>query len=205
VRAFALSLLVAGAACSTAAPAPPTGFQFTALGPAAAEQAGQKVAYRDDDAYTAAMAGVFMPGGDLGDLCDGVMATLIMGRDLVPAVSVEAEVGYLDAEGPFQANDFHLWAIPAFVNWRFRLPIRFVRPYLGGGLGVLYADYESVGRYSTTEYLFAWNGFGGLEVEIGSFAFGAEYKYVWAEESDETVDQFNIEGQSLTAFLSLRF
>ena len=72
-------------------------------------------------------------------------------------------------------------------------------------LGFLDADYESEGRYSTTEYLFTWNAFGGLEVEIGSLAIGAEYKYVAAEESDETVELFRIEGQSLTAFLSPRF
>lgn len=152
-----------------------------------------------------AKAGTFRPGGDLRDLDDGIAASLVIGRDLVPAVSVEIEAGYFEAEGPFRGADFEMWALPVFVNWRFRAPIPIVRPYVGAGLGFLYSDYEAAGAYSSTEYLFAWNAFGGLEVEVGRFALGAEYRYVQAEESDETSELFTIEGQSLGAYLSLRF
>ena len=168
-------------------------------------QAEQRRVFRPDDAYLSAQAGVFVPGGDFRDLDNGRRAQLIMGRDLVPSVSVEAEVGYLDTEGQFRGSRFETWALPAFVNWRFRLPIPLVRPYIGAGAGFLYADYEFAGVASETEYLFAWNAFGGVEIEIGSVGFGAEYKFVQSEEADETAEVFNYEGQCLTAFVSIRF
>lgn len=215
MRTFALSLVGACAACSTAAYAPPPGGLLAAmpfagpeldtLEPTSVQQGAPGPKYRSDDAYLAVMAGVFVPGGDLRDCDDGRRAELILGRDLVPGASVEAEIGYLDTEGFFRNRDFTMWALPAFVNWRFRLPVPIVRPYIGAGIGFFYADYEFVGLKSTTEYLLAWNAFGGVEVEIGSFALGAEYKFLQAEESDETPELFSIEGQSLTAFLSLRF
>lgn len=205
MRVPALSLLGICAACSTAAPRREPAELLATLAPDVPEAAPPVLNHRTDNAYLAAKVGMFAPGGDLGDLDDGVAADLTMGRDLLPAVSVEAQVGYLEAEGTFRNGDFSMWALPLFVNWRFRLPVPIVRPYVGAGLGFLYADYEAVGLYSSTEYLFAWDAFGGLEIEIGSVAFGAEYKYVQAEEADETTELFTIEGQSLTAFLSLRF
>ncbi len=183
---------------------PPAVMPPAVMPPASAQNVG-RAEWRKDNAYTAVQVGMWLPGGDLRDLDQGLAANLIIGRDLLPGVSVEVEVGYLDAEGRLRGNQFSMYALPMFLNWRFRLPVQIVKPYIGAGLGALYADYESVGRYSTTEYLFAWNAFGGVEVEVGSVAFGAEYKYVQAEESDKTIDLFTIEGQSLTAFLSLRF
>jgi hypothetical protein len=219
MRGFVLTLLGVCAACSTAhhaplpcglvarfEPAPPEAGWAPDIGePEFPQGAPQGRTYRSDDAYVSAMAGVFVPGGDLRDLDNGRRAQLVIGRDLVPSVSVELEAGYLDTEGQFRGSEFTTYALPVFVNWRFRLPIPIVRPYIGAGAGFFYADYEFVGVASTTEYLFAWNAFGGVEVEIGSVAFGAEYQFVQSEDADETAEIFNYEGQCLTAFVSLRF
>jgi opacity protein-like surface antigen len=185
--------MLACAACATPVPDARAAGAPTPRGP------------RADPGYTLVKAGVFRPGGDLRDLDEGQCASFVLGRDLGPSTAVELEAGYLAAEGPFRGHDFELWALPVFVNWRFRAPIPFVQPYAGAGLGFLYADYEAIGAFATTEYLFAWNAFGGFEVAVGRFAVGAEYRYVQAEESDETSEWFTIEGQSLGAYLSLRF
>lgn len=186
------SSLILAAACASSVSRP------TASAPGLPEM-------REDPGYVLVKAGTFRPGGDLGDLDDGMAASIVLGRELGSAVAVEAEFGYFEADGPFRGHDFEMWALPGLVNWRFRAPIPFVRPHAGAGLGFLYADYAAAGAYSTTEYLFAWNVFGGLEVEVGRLALGAEYRYVAAEESDETSELFTIEGQSLSAYVSLRF
>src|SRR5690606_25625700 len=43
--------------------------------------------------------GVFAPRGDLGDLDDGVFAQVAFGRELASFLSVEASIGYLEADG----------------------------------------------------------------------------------------------------------
>ncbi len=151
--------------------------------------------------YTILKAGVFMPAGDLEDLDDGTYFEGTFGRELLPFLAVEGQIGYLSTDGQFGATSLDLWAIPLFVNVRLSVPILIFEPYAGVGIGGIYADYEA-GSFSSSDFVLAYNAFVGLEVGLGSLAVGAEYKYV---QSEDTKDDFSIEGGIASLFVSIPF
>ena len=155
-----------------------------------------------EKSYTVAKGGVFMPSGDIEDLDDGAAVELIFGRDLMPFLSIEGSLGYLGAEGNVGAFDFDLWAVPLFVNGRLNLPILIFEGYAGIGFGGMYVDYEATGLFSDEDFVFAGSAFLGAEVGLGGVALGIEYKYV---QSEETKNDFSVEGSVVSVFASLPF
>ncbi len=154
------------------------------------------------ESYTMAKLGVFMPDGDIGGLDDGVAGELIFGRELLPFLAVEGSLGYLSADGRFGPTTMDLWAIPLFVHLRGSLPVLFFEPYAGVGIGGLYADYDAGSAFSSTDFVAAWDAFLGLEFGVGGLAIGAEYRYL---QTEETKDDFAIEGSTASLFVSLPF
>lgn len=152
--------------------------------------------------YTIVKAGTFLPSGDLTDLDDGVAGELIFGRSVLSFLAIEGSLGYLNADGQFGATPFELWAVPAFVNVRASLPVLFFEPYVGAGVGGMFADYSAGSLYSNSDFVAAYDAFVGLEFGIGNLAVGAEYKYV---RSDDTENDFSIEGNTATLFVSIPF
>jgi opacity protein-like surface antigen len=151
--------------------------------------------------YTMAKFGPFYPEGDIEALDNGIAAELVFGRSLLSFLAVEGTLGYLTTDGRFGSVEVDLWAIPLFVNARASIPIVFFEPYGGVGIGGLYADYE-IGTLSESDFVPAWNAFLGLEVGIGQLAVGAEVKYL---QTDDTKDNFSVEGISAFLFVMLPF
>jgi opacity protein-like surface antigen len=154
------------------------------------------------DSYTILKAGAFMPAGDLEDLDDGYSAEVIFGRELLSFFALEGQVGYLATDGQYGSTQLDLWAVPLFVNARFSLPILFLEPYAGAGIGGMYADYDAGSAFSDSDFVLAYSAFIGVEFGIGSLAVGAEYKYV---QSEDTKDDFSIEGGMASLFVSIPF
>lgn len=153
------------------------------------------------DSYTIGKVGMFMPAGDLDNLDDGLAAEVIFGHKLMPFLSIEGSLGYLSAEAQGGSNQFDLTAIPLFVNGRLSLPILILEAYGGVGVGGIYADYEA-GAFSDSDFVLAYQAFIGLEVGLGNLAVGAEYKYL---QSEDTSDNFSIEGGIASLFVSVPF
>jgi len=152
--------------------------------------------------YTIGKIGVFMPSGDLDALDDGYWIEGTFGRKLLPFLAVEGQIGYVTADGNIGPTDFEIWAVPLFVNARASLPILFFEPYAGLGVGGIYADYEAGSVFSESDFVLAYQAFIGIEFGLGRLAIGAEYKYV---QSEDTKDDFAIEGSVASIFASLPF
>jgi opacity protein-like surface antigen len=154
------------------------------------------------NSYTIVKAGTFMPEGDLANLDDGFAAELIFGRELIPFLSIEGSLGYLAADGQFGSTQIDLMAIPLFVNGRVSLPILILELYGGIGIGGIYAEYDATGGFSGDDFVAAAQAFLGLEVGLGRLAAGVEYKYL---QSEDTKDDFSIEGGIASLFVSVPF
>ncbi|MBX3461707.1 MAG: outer membrane beta-barrel protein [Planctomycetes bacterium] len=152
--------------------------------------------------YTIAKLGLFQPSGDLDDLDEGSAIEVLFGRRLLSFLAVEGSLGYLEADGRRGSREFDLWAVPVFLNARASLPILFFEPYGGIGIGGLYADYKEQGQFDSNDFVLAGSAFVGLEFGLGRLAVGAEYKYLVTE---DTKDDFAIEGSVVSLFMSLPF
>lgn len=210
LRGQVLALLSFAAACAVpTGPSFPTarewkGAPTTAAPHPAAEApiavASPKIADGIGTSYTIAKLGTFMPSGDLESLDDGLSGELIFGRQLMSILALEGSVGYLQADGG--TGGFELWAVPVFVNLRLSVPILFFEPYGGIGVGGMYADYQSAGLGSSDDFVLAGSAFVGIEFGLGRLAVGAEYKYL---QTEDTSDDFAIEGGTASLFVSLPF
>jgi opacity protein-like surface antigen len=148
--------------------------------------------------FTRARLGAFVPTGDLDTLDDGVFGEVGFGTGLLPLLSAEVSLGYLQADNAAGAE---LTAVPLFVNARVDVPILVFGIYAGVGVGGLLADYEVLG-VDDSEFLVASRAFAGLEFGLGNLAVGAEYQYL---ASDETDAGFTIEGHAGLVTLTIPF
>ena len=148
--------------------------------------------------YTRLSAGLFSPMGDIDSLDDGINAQLAFGRGILPFLSLEAAVGYINAEG---SSNQELQAVPLLIKGRVDLPILIFGIYGGLGIGGMYAEYEA-GPFDDSDFVLAGTAFLGVEVGLGDLALGLEYEYLTSEETD---NNFTIEGQSVLLTLRLPF
>lgn len=153
------------------------------------------------DSYTLGKIGVFVPEGDLSDLDEGVAFELAFGKKLLPILSIEGSLGYLGAEGRVGSADVNVDSIPLFVNGRVSLPILVFELYGGIGIGGIYTDYSGT-VVDDSDFVAASQAFLGVEFGVGGVGVGAEYKYV---ASDETKDDFRIEGSVAQLFVTMPF
>ena len=115
-------------------------------------------------------------------------------NEIIPLIALEGSVGYFTADG----TSSELWGIPVFLNAKVQIPIAVVEGYAGLGIGGVYADWETGGA-SDSDFVGAWDAFLGLQVGLGDFGVGAEAKYL---QTEDTKDNFAIEGTSVAEFLS---
>jgi hypothetical protein len=151
--------------------------------------------------YTKVRAGAFVPEGDISALDDGIAADVTFGRSLLPFLAVEASLGYLEADGRFGSTNLDLWAIPLFINARGSLPILIFEPFIGVGVGGIYADYKA-GNVSGNDFVLAYDAFIGVEVGLRGWGIGLEYRYLQSEDTD---DNFSIEGSIVSLYASFGF
>ncbi len=62
-----------------------------------------------------------------------------------------------------------LWAMPLFVNARVSVPILIFEPYIGGGIGDIYADYDAGASFANDDFVLAYDAFIGLAGEVVDF------------------------------------
>lgn len=153
------------------------------------------------DSYTVGKIGVFVPEGDLSDLDEGVAFELAFGKKLLPILSIEGSLGYVGTEGRVGSVDVNVDSIPLFVNGRVNLPILVFELYGGIGIGGIYTDYSLQG-FDDNDFVAATQAFLGVEFGVGGVGVGAEYKYL---ASDETKDDFRIEGSVASLFVTMPF
>lgn len=147
--------------------------------------------------YTQFKLGAFEGSGDLNGQDTGFWGEVVFGRELIPLLSVEASLGYLQSNGPL----FDLWAIPLLINGRVQLPVLIFEIYGGVGVGGAYVD-ASGGGTSNDEFTWLGDAFLGAEVGVGNLAVGLEGRYLKASESSKIP---TIEGTSLMLLLKLPF
>ncbi|HZN39345.1 MAG TPA: outer membrane beta-barrel protein [Planctomycetota bacterium] len=167
----------------------------------AEERAATPKVLAGGDSYTLGKIGVFVPEGDLSDLDEGVAFELAFGKKLLPILSIEGSLGYIGTEGRVGSVDVNVDSIPLFVNGRVNLPILVFELYGGIGIGGIYTDYSLQG-FDDNDFVAATQAFLGVEFGIGGVGVGAEYKYL---ASDETKDEFRIEGGVASLFVTMPF
>jgi opacity protein-like surface antigen len=148
-----------------------------------------------------AKLGVLLPRGDIEELDEGFAGELAFGTVIVPLLSIEGSVGYLNTDGQFGASKISLWSLPVFGGVRLNLPFVLLEPYVGAGIGGVYSDYE-IGALHGSGWDFAWTGYAGLGLDLGKVSVGAELKYL---QTSDTENDFAIEGLAAFLFFSLPF
>jgi hypothetical protein len=138
-------------------------------------------------------AGVFTGAEELAD--DIFYPELVLGRYLIARFfAIEGNVGYLSREDT--------WGIPFFLNARGGIPIRFLEPHGGLGIGGIYLNSDNQIQ-SVDEVVFAADFFLGLNWNLGERVYlGAEAKYILTQETDL---RFNLAGSAVMGSLALRF
>jgi opacity protein-like surface antigen len=138
-------------------------------------------------------AGIFRGAKDLGD--DIFYSEVVLGRYLIGRFfAIEGNVGYLTKGDN--------WGIPFFLNARGGVPIGFLEPYGGVGIGGLYIEGDNQGL-SISEVVFAGDLFLGLNLNLGKrFYVGAEAKYIITQKTDAGL---NLGGLAVMGSLGFRF
>jgi hypothetical protein len=162
---------------------------------------------RDDDgigdSYTQLRVGAFDPRGDLKALDTGFWGDLAFGRRFVKLISVEASIGFFDIDG----NNSEVYGIPILLNGRLGVPILILEPYVGVGAGGVWGHASTSGLGSDDSFAGMWNAFVGLEVGLGNFGLGLEYKYVQSADLDgpSGLGDYSLEGNVLSLVGKLPF
>lgn len=92
--------------------------------------------------------------------------------------AIEAEAGYLDANGKAAGGSTDLWGIPLMVNGRLNFEVWKLDLYGGLGLGTIYYSVSTSGGRDEDGWVAAGDAFLGTGINLGeSFVLGLEGKY----------------------------
>lgn len=175
----------------------------------AARDAATPAPPRDEDrsgrTHTGLALGAFVPLGDLDDLDTGFWGDITFGHRINNLLSIEPSVGYYTLSG----NGVDVYGVPLLVEARLGIPVLILEPYLGAGAGGVWVHSKIPGAGSNDDFTYLWDAFAGLEVKLGGFRLGAEYKYVRSGDVGPVTQpppsgaEFQLEGSvvSLTATL----
>ena len=103
--------------------------------------------------------------------------------------------------------DFKTW--PVLLTARVRLPLGFIAPYGEGGAGVGISSVSGLGADSTKAGFAAIAG-AGVDIYLGQFLLGAEFKYLWldpgfsatqAGSAQQAIESFKFNGIVLQAYV----
>jgi len=125
--------------------------------------------------YTELHLGWFDPHGDLSSLDTGFWGDIAFGRSFLSMLSVEASIGYFDTTG---RNNAEVYGIPLLISAKLGVPIAIVEPYIGVGVGGVWANAKASGFGSHDDFALIYDGFIGIEFGLAGFSVGAEYRYV---------------------------
>jgi len=151
----------------------------------------------DRKTYTRAMLGAFYGAGDLNNQNTGYWAELAVGRKVLPFLSFETTLGYIQSDGPI----LDVWTLPLMIQGRVQLPLLIFEVYGGLGLGGAYVDGSSAAA-SPSGFAWAGQAFLGAEVGLGNLALGLEGRYFATTEVDNIL---TVEGSSLMLLVKLPF
>jgi opacity protein-like surface antigen len=148
------------------------------------------------EAYGRVGFGVLDPHGDVGHLDTGFYADMTFGRPVTSFFSMEATLGWFDITG--STNHQEVYGAPLTVNARFDLPVGIFEPYLGGGIGGVWADAKASGFGSDDSVAVLLDAFAGVQVDLGGFALGAEFRYMKSDDllGPGGIGHFQLEGSS---------
>jgi hypothetical protein len=149
------------------------------------------------DSYTLLRLGAFEPAGDTRDLDTGYWGEIAFGRCIAHFFSIEAVTGFYKLTGDLGAE---VYGMPLLINGRVGIPIAIIEPYVGAGIGGIWAHTELNGLGEEDSFAGLWNAFLGVEVGLGGFAVGLDYKYLQTADLDVPggFGDFNLEGHVLS-------
>lgn len=123
--------------------------------------------------YTEITLGAFAPAGDLSHNDTGFWGDVAFGRRIAALFAVEARLGYFDSNGPVD-----VYGVPVTLEGRVGIPILILEPYVGAGGGIVWMRSEIDGFGSEDDFSGMWDAFVGVDVGLGGFNLGAEYRYL---------------------------
>ena len=156
---------------------------------------------RIGSSYTEVTLGAFEPAGDLSRNDTGFWGDVAFGRRFAAFFAVEGRLGYFNSNGPVD-----IYGVPATLEGRVGIPILILEPYLGGGGGVVWMHSEISGFGDEDDFSGMWDAFAGIDVGLGGFNLGAEYRYFQTGDLDVPVGgSVQLEGSVFSITGSLPF
>ena len=160
--------------------------------------------------YFFAQAGIFEPNNSSNGL-DGYDSggnfNIGIGSRVSPILAVEGTFGGYSADvGPNEVT-----VVPVTVGIRLVVPHPFIEPYIGGGVGLYFADlkepFSGIGGIDDSDTTFG--GYGSLGVDFWlnpRIALNLEGRYHWVEPTfqDAAGNEFDIKVGGWTANLGIR-
>jgi opacity protein-like surface antigen len=145
---------------------------------------------------------------DLEDLDVGFNGELAFGYQLIRFLALEFQTGGFWGEDPDGNVETELWGFPAVINLKASIPIAFLEPYGGIGVGGYFIHTE-VDAPGTTrkddDFVFGLNLFAGLAINLGRVFILGEVKYIGTVEADTPGEDVSLEGLALMFGAGFRF
>jgi hypothetical protein len=158
--------------------------------------------------YVAAKVGPLWFIDDLEDLDVGFNGELAFGYQFIRFLALEFQTGGFWGEDPDGNVEGELWGFPAIINLRASIPIAFLEPYAGFGIGGYYIHVEADAPGTTRKddgFVFGFNLFAGLAVNLGRLFVLGELKYIGTTEVDRPDEDVSLEGVALMLGAGFRF
>ena len=137
-------------------------------------------------------------------------------RYLTAELELGANGNQIDSVNGFAVTDTYIYHFPILANVVLQCPIPQTRlvPYVGGGVGGSSTVFDTQGFSngsvtlvgSDSDFVFAWQAFAGLHVELNERMFlGLGYKYFAADSSSYRYSSFHHSGPDISvAFQGMR-
>ena len=157
---------------------------------------------QDSPNYVTVKGGIYVPTGDLDELDQGFSGEVAYGHYFNPNLALEGSIGYFKTDGSESefiggpagtvtvATDVSV--IPIFVAIKGLLPIQIGELYVGGGVGIGFADVKidvtstalGIASLSSTDTVFGFELLAGANFNINdSWFLGVEGKYIITDEA----------------------
>jgi hypothetical protein len=153
--------------------------------------------------YSGARIGSIWQLDELDFMDAGFIVEGFVGYKIIPLLALELSTGYFRNEGDEDGADVELWGIPAQANLVLRVPILFLQPYAGAGVGGYYvnAKVDALGdSWRNESFRFGVDAFVGLSLKVAFLRLGIEGKYFWTDQIAFPGDDLNL--QTLAVMLS---
>lgn len=180
--------------------------------------------------YVAVKGGIYTPTDDLEDLDTGFSGEVVFGHYFSPNFALEGGIGYFETDGT--ETDFEpgigtitiktdVSVIPIFLIAKGFLPIQIGELYIGGGIGIGFADIDidvnsplGPASVSDSDTVFGLELLAGANFNItDNWFFGVEGKYIITSDASisgtlfgfDFDDEGNANGYIITGVVGFRF